>query len=241
MNKYLKITIAALCAVLLGVGAYYGIIIKPRHYAAFIEWEDCAKFNDITYQSCLFSPNITQDMMRDKYAVTNFVVSQNIHYVKYNFKNGDGAIIPEETEFYRVKGYDSDFRLIAYIKGRNYYALYEAINNPHAKIGSDILDIRGRVKSIKILSSSDEKITAEIKNQNDIIVFVDRILDSEVGKMKYVHNTAEKEFIFELCLEDGTSTKLRYNINKNIIVLQNQKISLPTSFRADLHNFLYEK
>lgn len=243
MNKYLKVALIILCAALINFGIYYGayyeIKIASRGYA-MIEPEDIVKINDVTYEVLLYSPDITKDMIREKYAEIKFCVGRNIHYTGYKYENGDSGIIAEGTELFKVKGYDSNFRLIAYVNNY-YYALYEVVDNPHAKTGSDLLDIRGRVKKIKI-----ETAPFEIINESDIVEFVDYISDSKVAGTSKEYNDTGGNYWISFFLEDGTTTSAVYNINSNTIKFRKKYMGqqyayLSKEFKDKFISYLYTK
>ena len=72
----------------------------------------------------------------------------------YRSQDGDASYLNPGTQVYAVKGYAPEFRL-ATIEGDR-PTLYEADTNPSAKIGADLLDIRGKVTAIDILNDDDQ-------------------------------------------------------------------------------------
>ena len=58
------------------------------------------------------------------------------------------AFMPAGTRFYAVRGYRTDFRLAAVVRGRTF--LYQAWRNPRAKVGADLFDIAGKVRAIDV-------------------------------------------------------------------------------------------
>jgi hypothetical protein len=62
--------------------------------------------------------------------------------------DGSAAFMPAGTRLYAVRGYRTDFRLAAIWRDRIF--LYQAWRNPKAKLGADLFDIGGRVRTIDV-------------------------------------------------------------------------------------------
>ena len=90
----------------------------------------------------------------------------------YSYQDGDATFLNPGTPVYAVKGYSPEFRLGTLEDGRP--TLYEADTNPFAKIGGDLLDIRGKVTAIDILNDDDAMtILGTIDDEQTIERFVD--------------------------------------------------------------------
>ena len=64
--------------------------------------------------------------------------------INYRYQDGDSTYLNPGTLIYAVKGYSPEFRLATLQDGET--TLFEADTNPAAKIGEDLLDIRGRLR-----------------------------------------------------------------------------------------------
>ena len=71
----------------------------------------------------------------------------------YRYQDGDSTYLNPGTPVYAVKGYSPEFRLATLEEGR--VRLFESDTNPLARTGEDLLDIRGKVKAVDILSEQD--------------------------------------------------------------------------------------
>jgi len=58
------------------------------------------------------------------------------------------AFMPAGTRMYAVRGYATEFRLAAVWKDRIF--LYQAWRNPRARVGGDLFDLAGKVRTIEV-------------------------------------------------------------------------------------------
>ena len=120
----------------------------------------------------------------------------------YLYQDGDATYLNPGTQVYAVKGYSPGFRLGTLEDGRA--TLYEADTNPLARTGEDLLDIRGKVKSIDILSEEDARtVLGTIDEEQTVERFVDIVLGSPVDQENRVHDGPR--YFVGLRLADGTS------------------------------------
>ncbi|MDQ0196467.1 hypothetical protein [Paenibacillus wynnii] len=120
---------------------------KNCNNKADIDYASVLKFNGITY-----SQNYRSD-------INNLVKGSNIGKIQYRMsgnaclgyimQDGDATLLREGTELYEVKGYASSARLWA---GD---FLYEATDNPKAKTINDLLDIAGKIKTVRFVNGND--------------------------------------------------------------------------------------
>ena len=104
----------------------------------------------------------------------------------YLYQDGDATYLNPGTQVYAVKGYSPGFRLGRSEDGRA--TLYEADTNPLARTGEDLLDIRGKIKSIDILSEEDARtVLGTIDEEQTVERFVDIVLGSPVDQENRVH------------------------------------------------------
>ena len=120
----------------------------------------------------------------------------------YRSQDGDATFLNPGTQVYIVKGYAPEFRLATIEGGRP--TLYEADANPSAKIGADLLDIRGKVTAIDILNDDDQMtVLATIDEEPTIRRFVDVVLDAPVNQQNRDHD--DPRYFLGFLLADGTS------------------------------------
>ena len=120
----------------------------------------------------------------------------------YLYQDGDATYLNPGTQVYAVKGYSPSFRLGTLEDGRA--TLYEADTNPLARTGEDLLDIRGKVKSIDILSEEDARtVLGTIDEEQTVERFVDIVLGSPVDQENRDHDGPR--YFVGLRLADGTS------------------------------------
>lgn len=125
----------------------------------------------------------------------------------YASQDGDATHLNPGTQVYAVKEYAPEFRLATIEGGKP--TLYEADTNPSARIGEDLLDIRGKVTAIDILSEEDARtVLSTIDDQHVIGNFVDRVLDAPVNQQN--RDRDGPRFFLGFRLADGTSVVRAY-------------------------------
>jgi hypothetical protein len=128
----------------------------------------------------------------------------------YHAQNGDSTHLSPGTPVHAVKGYSPEFRLGTLEEGGA--ALYEADTNPSAKIGRDLLDIRGRVTAIDILNDDiDQTVLATIDEEPIIEEFVEALLAAPVDQMNRDHDGPR--FFLGIRLADGTAVVRAFWLN----------------------------
>ena len=122
--------------------------------------------------------------------------------VDYRSQDGDAAYLDLGTPVHTAKGYAPEFRLATVSNGR--VTLFEADTNPAAKVGADLLDIRGKVRSIGINDPEDgRKELASIGDPGTVQELVEMVLAAPVDQNRWDHD-GERCFI-AFHLEDGTA------------------------------------
>ena len=120
----------------------------------------------------------------------------------YRYQDGDSTYLDPGTPVYAVKGYVPEFRLATLEEGE--VRLFEADTNPLARTGEDLLDIRGKVTAIDILSEEDSAIVlGTIDEEGSVNRFVEAVLESPVDQGSRNHE-GERYFL-GFRLADGTS------------------------------------
>ncbi|MDA1036052.1 MAG: hypothetical protein O3B65_04120 [Chloroflexi bacterium] len=132
----------------------------------------------------------------------------------YQDQDGDATFLNPGTPIYAVRGYASSFRLAADLYGS--MRVYEAALNPAAAVGEDLLDIRGKVASIDVLSEPSsgivvspdgeqklDSLLATIDDTSQVAEIVSLLLSSPVNQ-GIVSSKGERLYL-AFRLADGTS------------------------------------
>ena len=122
--------------------------------------------------------------------------------INYRYQDGDSTYLNPGTLIYAVKGYSPEFRLATLQDGET--TLFEADTNPAAKIGEDLLDIRGKVTAIDILSPKDARtVLGTIDDERVVERFVETVLGSPVDQES--RDRGRPPYSVGFRLADGTS------------------------------------
>ena len=113
-----------------------------------ISWVPSLRFGGITYEENWHTLTL-QDLLGPELHRVAFMVDDHAGS-NYILQDGDATLLPPGTPVHEVKGYKPEFRLAALVNGR--VKIFEADTNPLAETGEDLIDIRGKVTSIDILS-----------------------------------------------------------------------------------------
>ncbi len=191
-----------------------------------IDWVNFIRFSGITYlvMSTQTGRSLIESDLGSVFATVNFKLEGNVHDPNYQSKDGDAAFLDAGTKVYTVKGYNPDTRLAA--KGNNTLTLYEADTNPHAKRGSDLLDIGGKVQYIGVVSDQDgvTELSA-IKEPEQVQALTLMILNAPVDQNRPV--SGNKRYFVALHLTDGTVITRAYWLDANELA---RGILLPDAF-----------
>ena len=85
--------------------------------------------------------------------------------------------------------------------------LYEAVSNPGAKVGADLLDIEGRVGSISVTHGEDtEQVLADFDDGPEVVgSLVRRLLDAPARRIDPDHFGLRDTYLVIFHLQDGTT------------------------------------
>ena len=181
--------------------------VRPRETLA--EWAHSVQFGGITYlaKGSWFGSMIangeraltTDDLGPELYRVA----FRRVGYAgSYRYQDGDATYLTPGTPVYAVKGYVPEFRLAILEEGR--VTLFEADTNPLATTGEDLLDIRGKVTAIDILSEEDAKtVLGTIDGERPVERFAELVLESPVDQEWWDHDGPR--YFLGFWLADGTS------------------------------------
>ena len=200
---------------------------------ASIDWVDFIKLNDISYYGDYRSDSIDENDLSLYDKIRHNV--NNVRNPAYKIKNGDAAFLEAGTPVYSVAGYAPTFRLVA--RKNQELFIYEVGSNPKAKIGSDLLDIGGKVDYISINSAIDGKSElASIREQTQVDYLVRMILEAPVDQDS--SKTGSEQYFLEFHLKDGTVTKQSYFLDTGVL---HRGIQLPEEFGAAIQSALNEQ
>lgn len=144
-----------------------------------IDWINFIKFNGVMYVDTTQNHPLKPSDLGPQYNTVKFMVAGNVHDPNYKVKDGDAAYWSRGSKVYRVKGYDASFRLA--LRGNDEIRLFEAFSNEHARKGSDLLDIAGKVQSIDIVSNQDgQTVLGSIKDRERVKKLIPMILSAPV-------------------------------------------------------------
>jgi hypothetical protein len=171
------------------------------------DWADILRLNGITYSAGLLNAGraLHEEDLGSQVAAVSAKLNGNVPPIGYEPKDGDAAYLEPGTPLFPVNGYATSFRLAARRNGR--IVLFEALTNPNARIGRDLLDIEGKVKSIALDSSDPRAIARSIDRPEDVSAFVDMVLSARVDPA--VSFGRRTEFV-SFRLLDGTAVTLQY-------------------------------
>ena len=192
--------------------------LRPRQTAA--DWAHSIQFGGITYlaKGSLGGPIITEgeraltteDLGSELYRVAFRIEG----YSGYPHLDGDATYLNPGTPVYGVKGYVQEFRLAILEDGG--VRLFESDTNPLAKTGEALLDIRGKVTSIDVLSTKNsiKVLGTKVENGEDVVLgkieeeraierFVEMVLDSPVDQGN--RDREGPRYFLDFRQADGTS------------------------------------
>lgn len=165
-----------------------------------ISWVPSLRFGGITYEENWYTLTL-QDLLGPELYRVAFMVADHAGS-NYILQDGDATLLPPGTPVHEVKGYKPEFRLAALVNGR--VKIFEADTNPLAETGEDLIDIRGKVTSIDILSEEDAStVLATIDEERAVGNFVEAVLGSPVHQER-LGGKGERLFL-GFRLADGTS------------------------------------
>ena len=217
-----------------------GVNAEDLPYPQHADWVHFVKFEGITYiamrgQGSLNDGSVMAsgaDLGVERYRIAFRL--QDFAGSGYRSQDGDAAYLAPGTPIYELKRYAPKFRLAAVVDGA--VTLFEADTNPAARIGGDLLDIRGRVRLIGINSPKDATTELASIDAPEIVgSLVEDALSATVDQGRRDHE-GERYFI-AFHLEDGTVVTRSYWLGSGEL---HRGIMTPQSFRASILQALAE-
>jgi len=148
------------------------------------------------------------------------------------------AFMPTGTRMYEVRGFRTEFRLAAVWKDRIF--LYQAWRSPRAKVGADLFDVAGKVRSIDVqrgqpMSELARRPTA-ISSPADVDALIRMVLRGAVRKPS-PHTVGEPRYWLTLWLTDGTTLGRAYYPESGELM---GGVVVPADFAKILEKYLGE-
>lgn len=169
------------------------------------EWVDFLKINNVTYsQNFDGTKAVTAEKIGEEVGKVSFMLNEHV-CTDYVAKNGDAAFLPIGTVVYALKGYKSEFRVVANNK------VYEVNENPNAATIGDLIDIEGKVEKVSLESGQDGSPIGNF-GQEASSEFISELLPlAYVGFDAVYEKTKHEAGIFlRVHLQDGTSFRMVY-------------------------------
>lgn len=200
---------------------------------ATIDWVNFVKFNGIEYVNGP-TPQVGRAIeaadLGPEFARVQFKVSGNVCTPDYRTQDGHAGFLEKGTPVFTIKGYKPEFRLAAWQDQR--LVVFEADTNPQARVGADLLDLDGKVRSIGINSTDDG--TTELAAINDpqqVAALVKLVLQAPVDQNfrfagEYRPGTG---FFIAFHFNDGTAAVRSYSTLSNEM---QRGMLLPPEFAA---------
>ncbi len=164
-------------------------------------------------------------------------ISEDVRGCPYGSDAG-AAFMPAGTRLHAVRGYATEFRLAAVWQGRIF--LYQAWRNPRARVGGDLFDIAGKVRTIDVQRGEPTPAVGShpvtIRAREDIDALVGLIVHAPMRRPG-AHAVGETRYWVTLWLQDGTSLGRPYFAETSELL---GGVVVPAGFRAILDRYLSE-
>ena len=194
------------------------------------DWADVLQVDGVTYTAGLLNPGraLRESDLGNETARVRSRLNGNVRPVGYVLKDGDAAYLDPGTPLYAMNGYRSTFRLAARREGR--LVLFEAIANPNARSGRDLLDIEGKVTGISV-DVLDPRGVGRSVDPNEVPRLVGMILDARVDPAA---TFGKRAAYLSLRLLDGTIVSFQYS--EETASLSRGITGLPRDFMSAIAN-----
>lgn len=217
--------VAAIALVLLTLGATSGSTTL-----------DFVSFDGIDYIRWLEEPGraLTRDDLGVEFATVECSLGEDVRGCPYGVDAG-AAFLPAGTRMYAVRGHATSFRLAAVVRDRVF--LYQAWRNPKARVGRDLYDVAGKIRSIDVQRGEPgpgATPVVTVGTASDVAALVDMILTGTVRRPR-PHPPAEPRYWMTLWLSDGTTLGRAYFADTSELM---GGLALPPEFRAILERHL---
>jgi hypothetical protein len=204
MKKSKLILLLLSCGVLAGA-IVFGIVLlqpqlRPQPHIQCEAMRPFISFNSVDYVNPSQTELAHPPSVNDLGSVVG-TAGEGPHNVRYDC----GLLSPGE-QVYRFKDYRSSFRLA--VRTSNGMFFFEVGHNPHARTGSDLFDIGGKVQFITVSPIDNlDSPTHTIHNPANVLKLVNEILTAPVAT-QCSFGGKEEALLFHL--QDGSVVQLSY-------------------------------
>lgn len=168
-----------------------------------VDWVDFMIINQITYvrnsdETVVIKPEQVGNKVGEvTYTLSGHACSDHVS------QNGDAAFLPIGTEVRELKGYHSQFRVVAGGK------IYQVNENPNASTLGDLLDIEGKVQKVSLESGIDGSMIGDF-SKDAATEFVSELIPLKYVGFDEVYKKAKHEsgVFLRVYLQDGTSFRM---------------------------------
>lgn len=168
-----------------------------------VDWVDYMIINQITYvRNSDETVVIKPEQIGDKVGEVNYTLSGHA-CSDHISQNGDAAFLPIGTEVHELKGYHSQFRVVAGGK------IYQVNENPNASTMDDLLDIEGKVQKVSLESGIDGSRIGDF-SKDAAADFISELIPLKYVGFDEVYKKAKHEsgVFLRVHLQDGTSFRM---------------------------------
>ena len=166
-----------------------------------IDWIDFLKWNGVTYVA---GPNAGAQLPATALGAQIGTVKKKVADVvedpAYQTQDGDAAFLPIGTAIFSITDYRPSFRLAV---NTTRVIVYEADTDSRARVGSDILDLEGKVTSIDVATAAGDKRT--IRDPAIVSRCIELIEQSPVDQSLQPPQSEAERITFHF--RDGTQTE----------------------------------
>jgi hypothetical protein len=198
---------------------------------------DFVTFDGIHYIRWAEEPGraLTQNDLGPEFATVGCSISDDRRNCSFGL-DAAAAFMPAGTRIFTVRGHPTEFRLAAVWRDRIF--LYQAWQNPRARVGGDLLAIAGTVQSIDVQRGEPATVAARtptaIAASSDVTALVDMIVRGTVHRPR-PHPMSEPRYWVTLWLTDGTTLGRPYFVETSELM---GGVVLPDEFRRALERYL---
>jgi hypothetical protein len=198
---------------------------------------DFVTFDGIHYIRWAEEPGraLAQNDLGPEFATVGCSISDDRRNCSFGL-DAAAAFMPAGTRLYTVRGHPTEFRLAAVWRDRIF--LYQAWQNPRARVGGDLLAIAGKVRSIDVQRGEPATVAARnptaISASSDVTALVDMIVRGTVRRPR-PHPMSEPRYWLTLWLTDGTTLGRPYFVETSELM---GGVVLPDEFRRALERYL---
>jgi hypothetical protein len=198
---------------------------------------DFVTFDGIHYIRWAEEPGraLSQNDLGPEFATVGCSISDDRRNCSFGL-DAAAAFMPAGTRMFTVRGHPTEFRLAAVWKDRIF--LYQAWQNPRARVGGDLLAIAGKVQAIDVQRGEPATVAARtpmaIAASPDVTALVDLVNRGTVRRPR-PHPMSEPRYWLTFWLTDGTTLGRPYFVETSELM---GGIVLPDEFRRILERYL---